>query len=94
MLFRSVRITPQTGIAMSGNKINIGSLAGQIDPKDKIVIKVIGDKAKLEAGTKFGGTLDFGQLFNYNSDVKSSEEILINKTTQSLRTEFIKPVKE
>lgn len=88
-----VRITPQTGITMSGTLINIG-LSGQIDPKSKIVIKVIGDKGKLRAATDFGGTLDYRQLVNYSSDVKSSEEILINKTTQSLRTEFIKPVKE
>lgn len=87
------RITPQTGITMSGTTISIGSV-GQVDPKEKIVIKVIGDKGKLRAATDFGGTLDFGQLVSYNSDVKSSEEILINKTTQSLRTEFIKPVKE
>jgi len=87
------RITPQTGIAMSGTIISIGSV-GQVDPKEKIVIKVIGDKGKLRAATDFGGTLDFMQLANYSSDVKSSEEILINKTTQSMRTEFIKPVKE
>ena len=40
------RITPQTGIVLSGNLIKIGS-AGQISPKEKIVIKVIGDKGKL-----------------------------------------------
>lgn len=87
------RITPQTGIALSGNMIKIGS-TGQINPKEEIVIKVIGDKGKLNAGATFQGTLDFGQLQNYNSEIKPSEEILINKTTQSLRTDFIKPVKE
>ena len=87
------RITPQTGIVKSGNLIKIGS-AGQINPKDKIVIKVIGDKVKLKAGAEFQGTLDFLQLQNYNYDIKTSEEILINKTTQSLRTDFVKPIKE
>lgn len=87
------RITPQTGIAMSGTSIKIGS-AGQIDPKQKITIKVIGDKAKLQAGAEFGGTLEFEQLINYNNKIEKSEEILIPKTTQSLRTDFIKPVKE
>ena len=88
-----VRITPQTGIAMAGNTISIGSV-GQIDPKEKITIKVIGDKAKLEAGASFGGTLEFMQLQHYNSKIEKSEDILIPKTTQSLRTDFIKPVKE
>lgn len=87
------RVTPQTGIALSGNLIKIGS-AGQINPKEKIVIKVIGDKGKLNAGATFGGTLDFGQLQNYNYKIDPSEDILINKTTQSLRTDFVKPVKE
>lgn len=86
------RITPQTGIASSGNLIKIGS--GQISPKEEIVIKVIGDKRLLNGGATFQGTLDFGQLQNYSSEIKQSEEILINKTTQSLRTDFIKPIKE
>lgn len=88
-----VRITPQTAIALSGNLIKIGS-AGQINPKETIVIKVIGDKAKLKAGAEFAGNLDFGQLVAYNSNIEQSEEVLMSKTTQSLRTDFIKPVKE
>ncbi|MBU3102871.1 DUF881 domain-containing protein [Clostridium gasigenes] len=88
------RITPQTGIILSGNLIKIGSAGQQINPKEQIVIKVIGDKGKLNSGATFGGALDFGQLKIYNSDIKQSEDILINKTTQSLRTDFIKPVKE
>lgn len=88
------RITPQTGITLSGNLIKIGTSGGQINPKDKIVIKIIGDKAKLQGGAEFAGNLEFGQLIHYSADIKQSEEILINKTTQSLRTDFIKPVKE
>lgn len=88
-----IRITPQTGIAMSGNLIKIGT-AGQIDPKAKITIKVIGDKGLLNAGVSFAGTLEYGALLHYSSPVVSSEEIVIKKSTQSLRTEFIKPVKE
>ena len=45
-------------------------------------------------GATFQGTLDFGQLQIIAVNIKPSEDILINKTTQSLRTEFIKPVKE
>lgn len=87
------RITPQTGIALSGNLIKIG-LEGQINPKSKIVIKVIGDKANLRTGAEFQGTLDFMQLDNYTKNVETSEDIIINKTTQSLRTDYIKPIKE
>ncbi|MGL5086875.1 MAG: DUF881 domain-containing protein [Clostridium sp.] len=86
------RITPQTGIAMSGNLIKIGT--AQIDPKSKIVIKVIGDKGLLNGGLSFAGTLEYGALLYYNSPIVSSEDIVIKKSTQSLRTEFIKPVKE
>ncbi|AYE35613.1 DUF881 domain-containing protein [Clostridium septicum] len=84
------RITPQTGIKNSGNYIWIGS-AGKVDPKDKIVIKAIGEKEKLNVGMTFPGSLDYGALQNYNTEVKNSDDIIINKTTQSLKSEFIKP---
>ncbi|MDU1313209.1 MAG: DUF881 domain-containing protein [Clostridium septicum] len=84
------RITPQTGIKNSGNYIWIGS-AGKVDPKDKIVIKTIGEKEKLNVGMTFPGSLDYGALQNYNTEVKNSDDIIINKTTQSLKSEFIKP---
>ncbi|ATD55223.1 DUF881 domain-containing protein [Clostridium chauvoei] len=85
------RITPQTGIKNSGNYIWISSV-GKIDPKDKIVIKVIGEKEKLNVGMTFPGSLDYAALQNYNAEVKTSDDIVINKTTQSLKSEFIKPI--
>jgi uncharacterized protein YlxW (UPF0749 family) len=85
------RVTPQSGIKNSGNWIWVGT-AGKIDPKDKIVIKAIGDKQALSVAANFPGTLDYGVLQNYSSEVKENDEIIINKTTQSLKTEFVKPV--
>lgn len=86
-----IRITPQTGIKTAGSDISIGS-AGRVYPNDKIVIKVIGDKKNLNVGVSFAGSLEYGALKNYNNEVKQSDEIIINKTTQSLSNEFIKPV--
>lgn len=86
-----IRITPQTGIKTSGKSIAIGSV-GLVDPKSKIVIKAIGDKAKLNVGVSYGNSLGYGALKNYNVETKTSDDIVINKTSQSLRNEYIKPV--
>lgn len=84
------RITPQTGIKTSGNWIWIGT--EKIDPTTPILIKVIGDKKSLSGAANFTGTLDYGALQNYYSEVKESDEIIIYKTTQTLKTEYIIPV--
>lgn len=86
-----IRITPQTGIKASGRNISIGSV-GIVDPKSKIVIKVIGDKAKLNVGVSYGSSLEYGALKNYNIETKQSDDIVIEKTTQSLKSEYMKPV--
>lgn len=85
------RLTPQTGIKNSGNWIWIGSV-GKIDPKGEIVIKAIGDKQALNVAATFVGVLEYGALQNYYSEVKESDEIIITKTTQTLKNEYIKPV--
>lgn len=85
------RLTPQSGIKNSGNWIWVGT-AGQIDPMEKIVIKVIGDKEALSVAANWHGVLEYGALQNYYSEVKESDEIIINKTTQSLKNEYIKPL--
>ena len=87
----SIRITPQTGIKNAGSYISIGS-AGRVDPSSEIVIKVIGDKSKLNVGVSYGGSLETGALKNYTNDVKSSDEITIIKTTQTLRSDYLIPV--
>ena len=85
------RLTPQSGIKNSGNWIWVGT-AAKIDPKEKIIIKAIGDKQALSVAANFQGVLDYGALQNYYCEVKESDEIIINKTTQSLKNEYIKPV--
>lgn len=86
-----LRLTPQTGIKTSGNLLAIGA-AGKIDPKGEITIKAIGDKKALYAAATFVGTLDYGALQNYYCEVKESDEIIINKTTQSIKSEYVNPV--
>ena len=86
-----IRITPQTGIKNAGSSISIGS-AGRVDPSSEIVIKVIGDKSKLNVGVSYGGSLETGALKNYTNDVKSSDEITITKTIQTLRSDYLIPV--
>lgn len=88
-----IRITPQTGIKTAGNGIALGS-TGKVYPRDKIVIKAIGDKGRLNVGISFPGSLDYLSLPYYNNEVKTEEEISIGKSTQSLKNDFIKSVKE
>lgn len=85
-----IRITPQTGIKISGRIIWVGN--DKIDPTETIVIKAIGDKQILSGAANFVGMLDYGSLQNYYSEVKESDEIIINKTTQTLKTEYIIPI--
>jgi uncharacterized protein YlxW (UPF0749 family) len=88
-----IRITPQTGIKTAGNGIAIGS-TGKVYPRDKIIIKAIGDKGRLNVGISFPGSLEYLALPNYNNEVKSEDDIFIGKSTQSLKSDFIKLVKE
>lgn len=85
------RLTPQTGIKNSGNWIWIGSV-GKINPKEKIVIKAIGDKQALKVAATFIGVLDYNALQSYDTKVEESDEIIITKTTQTLKSEYVKPV--
>lgn len=86
------RLTPQTGIKNSGNWIWVGSGLAKVDPKSKIVIKAIGNKQALTVAANFPGTLDYGVLQNYSSEVKESDEIIINKSTQSLKNDYVNAV--
>lgn len=88
-----IRISPQTGIKTAGNGIAIGS-TGKVYPKDKIIIKAIGEKGRLNVGISFPGSLEYLALPNYNNEVKTEDDIFIGKTTQSLKSDFIKSVKE
>ena len=87
-----IRITPQTGIKTSGNYVSLGA-AGRIDPTETMIIKAIGDKVKLDSAANFGDSLSYGALKNYDAEVKALNDIVINKTTQSLENNFITPIK-
>ncbi|GAA0069158.1 DUF881 domain-containing protein [Clostridium sardiniense] len=87
------RVTPQTGIKNSSNYIWIGT-AGKVSPKEPIIIKAIGDKARLNVGLNFPGSLDFGALQNYNCEVEQSDNLVIDKTTQTIKSDYLKPVEK
>jgi uncharacterized protein YlxW (UPF0749 family) len=87
----NIRITPRTGIRISGNNIRINE--ENISPYERITIKAIGDKELL------GGTLSFpGVLSEFNSVSKytweKSDNIIINKYNQAFKFEFAKPIKQ
>lgn len=84
------RITPQTGIKVSGSYIWIGS-AGRIIPSEGIVISAIGDVKKIKAGLEFQ-TFGYGNYTNYDVEIKESDEVIIDKTNQSLKSDFITTV--
>lgn len=87
------RLTPQTGIMASGNYLWIGS-AGKISPKEQVVIKVIGDKSRLNAGITFqsSASLSYGALANYDVTVKQVDDIVLTQSTQTLRSDYLKTV--
>lgn len=84
------RITPQTGIKVSGNYIWIGS-AGRIVPSEKIVIKAIGDTKQMVSGLKFQ-ELNYGNFSYYDIKIEESDKIKVDKTTQTPRAEYITTV--
>ncbi|MGL4873650.1 MAG: DUF881 domain-containing protein [Clostridium sp.] len=87
------RLTPQTGIKNSKNYIWIGN-AGQISPEQKITIKAIGDKARLKVALNFPGGIDYGALQNYDCTVEEKDKIIIEKTTQNLKTDYLSGLKK
>lgn len=83
------RITSQTGIKVSGNFIGIGK-AGRISPNDKITIKAIGDRTNLKVGVEFQGLLESLVGASYTSTIEESDDILIEKTNQELKSDYVK----
>lgn len=88
-----IRITLQTGIKNSSDYIAIG-LVNRIDPSKDITIKAIGSPEVLKESITFGTTSKYGLLSYYNIDVKEIKEdkIIIEKTNQSLKSDYIKSV--
>lgn len=85
-----VRVTPQSGIKNSGSWIWVGTK--QIDHTEKVVIKAIGDKQSFNLAVNFPGGLDYGALINYDHKIDLVDEVIINKTTQTLKNEYVIPV--
>ena len=89
-----IRITPQTGIKNSGEYVAIGNV-GRIDPSKDITIKAIGSPAVLKESITFGTTSKYQLLKLYNVDVKEvkdEEGIILEKSTQSLKSDYVKKI--
>lgn len=82
-----LRITPQTGISVSGTQIAIGS-AGMVNPGDVIVVKAIGDTEKMNKNMnlEYNSNTMIGVLTNYNINFENESGIIIEKTTQSMQS--------
>lgn len=85
------RITPQIGIKNSGNYITIGT-AGKINPSEKIVIKAIGDSAEIKKTLNFKADMEVGAFKYYDKSVVEKDNIVINKTTESMNSSNLSPV--
>jgi uncharacterized protein YlxW (UPF0749 family) len=86
------RITSQSGIKSSSNNSTIKINNEDISAKERIVIKAIGDKVKLDSALNFPGALDFKNLDAYEIKIEKSDSITIPKYTKTYKSEYIKPV--
>lgn len=88
-----LRITPQTGLSVSGTEIAIGS-AGTVNPGDTIIVKAIGDKEKMikNMNTEYNSNSIIGALTNYNMTFEKQSGIIIEKTTESIQSGFLNTV--
>lgn len=84
------RITPQTGIKVSGNFIWIGS-AGRIDPSKEIMICAIGDIKMIKKGLDFQ-SFNYGNFSSYDINIEEDNNLVIQKTTQTLDSNYITAV--
>ncbi|MCI5726171.1 MAG: DUF881 domain-containing protein [Clostridium sp.] len=86
------RITPQTGVKVSGNSIWIGAV-GKVNPIEPIEILAIGDTTKMKVGLEFQ-SFNYGNYSYYNVNVSEEDDIVIEKTTQALRNDYLTNVEE
>lgn len=84
-----IRVTPQTGIRTSGSLIRVGSTE-RINPEEEITISAIGDSTKLKAEMEFQGFLENLIGNNYNSTINVSDNITMDKSSDTLSKDFIK----
>jgi uncharacterized protein YlxW (UPF0749 family) len=83
-----IRITSRTGIAQSGNFIEINNT--NIPTDKKVTIKVIGDKKKINYSLDFLDIL--GEFKNCTSKSSTSDDITIHKYEGEFKFKFVKPV--
>lgn len=86
------RITSQSGIKSSSNNSTIKVNNEDISPRERIVIKAIGDKVKLDSALNFPGALDFKNLDAYEIKIEKSDTIKIPKFSKAYKAEYVKPV--
>lgn len=86
------RVTLQTGIKSSSGNSQILINDERISPRDKIVIKAIGNKENLIQGLNFPGALDFQSLQYYDKKIEDSSKLEIPKFGKSYKFEYMKPV--
>lgn len=86
-----IRITPQTGIYVSGNFIRVGS-SGRIRPESTMEIRAIGNSTEMKKALEFQGFLETVVSTNYSTNIKVSDEISIQKSTETLKSDFMKPI--
>lgn len=84
-----IRITPQTGIKVSGSFIRVGA-SERIRPENSIVIKAIGNSTEMKKSIEFQGFLETVVGSSYTIEVKVADEIKIAKTTQILVNDYMK----
>lgn len=88
------RVTVQTGIKSSSNNSYIlMNVDDKISPRERIVIKAIGDKNLLNNALNFPGALQFQNLEYYDIDIKPVDKIKISKFNKTYKYEYMKPVK-
>lgn len=84
-----IRITSRTGIAMSGNLVEISNI--KIPTDKKVTVKVIGDKKKIIYSLDF---LNILSEFSKNCTIVRStpDEVVIHKYEGDFKFNFVKPV--
>ncbi|MCM0650411.1 DUF881 domain-containing protein [Clostridium swellfunianum] len=86
-----IRITPRTGIVVSGSDIRING--EKVSPMDRITIKAIGDKDVLYSVFTFPGALNEFKTVS-KITYEKSDNITIKKYNKSFKFEYAKPVKQ
>ena len=85
-----IRMSSRTGIIQSGKLLKIGS--SSISPLQKITVKAIGNKNKMEAFTNFPG--EFDEYKGYTISKEKSDDITIQKSDDILKFNYAKTVDE